>query len=193
MNEDLPELPDVDGAEREALSLWIKDRLEASERNHNERVELLRTAGEHPSPIFARLVRTCGELGLSKNMTAKRLNIGVGALLEHYADDYELGASEIISAIAANMNRKAISSSDPNAAKVGLAILERRAGTEWEPPSKKIKIDDGRNKPPIIDSSKLTIEERQQLRLMLTRVANGGEGDPVEQEEDPLIGGEVEK
>jgi hypothetical protein len=186
LSSDGADLPDVPDDKREAISLWVKERLEESERAHQERIELLRTAGEHPSPVFSRLVRACGELGLSKSMSAKRLGITVGEMMKHYADDYELGASEIIVAIAANMNRKAISDTDPASAKVGLAILERRAGPEWEAPSKKIAVSDDRNKAPIIDSSKLTYEERQQLRLMLTRVANGGEGDPVE--EDPLIG-----
>jgi hypothetical protein len=181
------DLPDVPDEKREEISMWIRERLEQSERAHQERIELLRTAGEHPSPVFSRLVRACGELGLSKTMSAKRLGLTVGAMMEHYADDYDLGASEIIVAIAANMNRKAISDTDPASAKVGLAILERRAGPEWAAPSKKIEMDDKRNQAPIIDSSKLTFEERAQLRLMLTRVANGGEGDPEPSEDDPVI------
>jgi hypothetical protein len=186
MSDPSADLPDIPDDKREAISLWVKERLEESEAAHQNRIELLRTAGEHPSPIFARFVRLSGELGLSKTLAAKQLGISVAMLTSHYADDYELGAAEILSAIAANMNRKAISETDPNAAKIGLAILERRAGPEWEPPSKKVQLSDDRNKAPIIDSSKLTFAERQQLRLMLTRVANGGEGDPVE--EDPLIG-----
>ena len=185
MTDDLPNLPDE---KREAITLWVKSRLEESEKAHQDRIELLRTAGEHPSPIYQRFVRLAGELGLSKALAAKQLGITVAVLTSHYADDYELGTAEILSAIAANMNRKAISDTDPNAAKVGMAILERRGGSEWTPPTKKIEMDNKKNQTPVIDSSRLSFEERQQLRAMLTRVANGGEGDPIEPEEDePLI------
>jgi hypothetical protein len=40
---------------------------------------------------------------------------------------------------------------------------------------------------PIIDSSKLTFRERESLRAMLTRIANGGEGDPPESDDEPVI------
>ena len=46
--DDLPNLPDD---KREAITLWVKYRLEESEKAHQDRIELLRTAGEHPSPI----------------------------------------------------------------------------------------------------------------------------------------------
>lgn len=175
------ELPDVPDEKREAITLWVKSRLEESEKAHQDRIELLRTAGEHPSPIYSRFVRLSGELGLTKTLAAKQLGITVGALETHYAEEYELGKAEILSAIAANMNRKAISNTDPNAAKVGMAILERRGGDEWKPPKKQVELDDARNKAPIIDSSKLTYEERNALRQMLTRVANGGDGDPEDE------------
>ena len=180
-SDDLPEIPDE---KREAITLWVKSRLEESERAHQDRIELLRTAGEHPSPIYQRFVRLAGELGLSKTLAAKQLGISVSTLMSHYANDYELGAAEILSAIAANMNRKAISDTDPNAAKVGMAILERRAGDEWKPPKKQVELDDARNKAPVIDSSKLTYEQRAQLRAMIEHVQSGGEGDP---EDEPVI------
>jgi hypothetical protein len=182
---ELPELPDP---ERQAISLWMQQRFDIIEKEHQARIDLLRTAGEHPSPIFSSMVKRFGGLGLSKTLCAKMLGIGVGTLNQHYEDDYDLGAAEIISGVAANMVRIATSTSDPQNAKVGMAILERRGGNEWRPAAKKIEINDGSNNPPIIDSSKLTYEERQALRAMLTRVANGGEGDPVEpDEEDPVI------
>lgn len=184
-NIELPELPDP---ERAAISMWMQQRFDIIEQEHQARIELLRTAGEHPSPIFASMVRRFGGLGLPKTLCAKMLGIGVGTLTQHYEDDYDLGTAEVLSTVAANMVRIATSTCDNANAKVGMAILERRGGNEWRPPSKKIEIDDGSNAPPIIDSSKLTYEERQTLRAMLTRVANGGEGDPVGPgEDDPEI------
>src|ERR1700729_3231497 len=181
MTDDLPEIPDD---KREAITLWVKSRLEESEKAHQDRIELLRTAGEHPSPIYERFVRLAGELGLSKSLTAKQLGITVGVLNTHYENSYDLGAAEILSAIAANMNRKAISDTDPAAAKIGLAIMERRGGEEWKNPARRIEMDHNPNKAPVIDSSKLTYDERQTLRAMIERVQNGGEGDP---EDDPVI------
>jgi hypothetical protein len=181
MGDDLHNLPDD---KREAITLWVKSRLEESEKAHQDRIELLRTAGEHPSPIYQRFVRLAGELGLSKALAAKQLGITVGVLTAHYADDYELGAAEILSAIAANMNRKAISDTDPAAAKIGLAIMERRGGEEWKNPARRIEMDHNPNKAPVIDSSKLTFEERATLRAMIERVQSGGEGDP---EDEPVI------
>jgi hypothetical protein len=189
VTDDFPDLPDVAGEEREAISLWVKTRLEESERAHLARIEALRTAGEHPSPIYARFVRLSGELGLSKNLAAKQLGITVTTLDKHYAEDYDMGKAEILSAIAANMNRKAISATDPNAAKVGMRILESRGGEEWAPATRKLEMSSKKDAPPVIDSSKLTIEQRAQLRAMIEHVQNGGESDaPVDSADvDPII------
>ena len=178
MADELPEIPDE---KREAITLWVKSRLEESEKAHQDRIELLRTAGEHPSPIYARFVRLSGELGLSKSLTAKQLGISPTILATHYADDYSLGEAEILSAIAANMNRKAISDTDPAAATVGFKILERRLGETYAPPTKKIDVSSDRNKAPVIDSSKLTFEQRAQLRAMIEHVQSGGSGDPEDE------------
>lgn len=185
---DDPELPRLPDSQREMISLWMKERFDIIEQEHQARIELLRTAGEHPSPVFAGMVKRFGGLGLPKSLSAKMLGISVTTMMSHYADDYDLGAAEIISSVAANMLRIATSQTDPAASKVGMQIMDRRGGEEWKPPAKKIEMDDKRNAVPIIDSSKLTFEERQALRAMLTRIANGGEGDPVEQtDDDPVI------
>ena len=87
------------------------------------------------------------------------------------------------------MVRIATSLSDPAAAKVGMDMLARRGGENWRPATKRLEVDNDPNKgkPPVIDSSKLTYEERAQLREMLERVANGGEGDPIESDEDQQL------
>jgi hypothetical protein len=182
---EMPELPEAQGSQREALALWMKERFEKIEREHSERIELLRTVGEHPSPIFSKLVKNFGALGMPKSLVAKSLNISTVVLTTYYADDYDLGAAEILSHVAANMLRIAVSTDDPNAAKVGMDVLNRRGGEEWKPPAQKLEVTGKQDAPPIIDSSKLTYEERQQMRAMLERIASGGEGDP--EEEEPVI------
>jgi hypothetical protein len=186
MSDPSADLPDVPDDKREAISLWLKERFETIERQAEERAEMLRTVGEHPSPIFQKFVRRFAGLGISKTGIAKLLDMGVGTLMQHYSGEIELGAAETTVAVAGSMLKIATDPDNPSAAKVGMSWLERRGGEEWKPAAKKLEIDDSRNKAPIIDSSKLTYEERSALRLMLTRVANGGEGDPVE--EDPIIG-----
>jgi hypothetical protein len=171
------------GAAREELGSWMAKQFEKIEREHQERIEVLRTVGEHPSPVFAKMVRNLGALGLPKNLAAKMLGISHALLSSHYNEDYDLGHAQIISSVAANMLRIGTSTTDPNAAKVGMQILDRRGGDEWRPPAQKLDIDDKRG-PPIIDSSKLTYEERRTLQGMLERIAAGGEGDS---EDEPVI------
>ena len=178
----MPLVAEVQGSERELLSLWWKERIQDLERLYEERIEILRTVGEHPSPVFAKIVRYDGALGIPKQLLAKKLGISVGMLNQFYGDEYDMGATEIISQVAANALRVATSVTDPNASKVAMQVLDRRGGEEWRPPAQKIDIK-SEDAPPVIDSSKLTHEERQQLRIMLTRVANGGEGDPVDEDE----------
>ena len=177
-----PDLPDIEPDKREAISLWLKERFETIERQADERAEALRTVGEHPSPIMAKFVRRFAGLGISKSGIARLLDIGVGTLASHYAAEIELGTAETTVAVAGSMLKIATDTDNPSAAKVGMSWLERRGGDPWKPAAKRLEVDNNPNKAPVIDSSKLTYDERQQLRLMLTRVANGGEGDPIEEE-----------
>jgi hypothetical protein len=64
-----------------------------------------------------------------------------------------------------------------------MKVLERQGGEEWLPPLKRVADVTDPSAPPVIDSSKLTAEERNQLREMLMRVAEGGEGEPVGEDE----------
>lgn len=178
----------ADGKAREELSLWMKDRFEAIESEAERRIELLRTIGEHPSPIFARLVKKFAGLGIARAHIAKLLDIGVGTLMEHYADEMELGVAETNAMVATNMLKIATSETNPAAGKVGMSWLDRRGGEPWRAPAQKVEVKSGDAQPPIIDSSKLTYDERQQMRAMLERISNGGEGDPIQPDEnDPVI------
>ena len=53
---------DARGAEREALTQWWKTRVQEIEQTYEERIRTLRTVGEHPSPVFAKIVRMDGAL-----------------------------------------------------------------------------------------------------------------------------------
>ena len=174
---------DAKGAEREMLAQWWKERVQDIERIYQERIEVMRNVGEHPSPIFARIVRMDGALGMPKSLLAKKLGITVSTLMMHYGDEYDMGATEILSQVAANMLRIGTSQCDPAAATVGMKILDRRGGEAWAPPVRKIADVSDANAAPIIDSSKLNPEEREQLRQMLSRIAEAPE-DETEAETD---------
>lgn len=179
---DLPAAESVPGTEREQLANWWRARMDQIEREHAQRVETLRQGGEHPCPVFARQVKMSGALGMPRALAAKVLGISLHCLDAHYGDEYDLGAAEIISSVAANMIRIGTSTTDPAAAKVGMDILSRRGGQEWRPPAQKLEVADDREVPKnVIDSSRLSPEERQQLRLMIER-ATGEESAPEVEE-----------
>jgi hypothetical protein len=177
-----PALEEAQGPQREVLALWMKDKVEKIQADADARAELLRTVGEHPSPIFSRMVKNFGMLGIEKKLVAKVMGITPGLLNQFYAEDYDVGAAEIISSVAANMLRIATSPDDPNNAKVGIEVLNRRGGDEWKMPAQKV-ITSIEKKDNVIDSSKFTYEERAAMRTMLQRIADGGEGDPVQPDE----------
>jgi len=123
---------------------------------------------------------------MPKSLVAKMLGLTVTSLDQYYADDYDLGALSALRSVAANAIRIASSPTDPNAGRVAMQILDRRGGEEWKPP--KVVTEDASKKPPLIDATKLTYEERQALRQMLERVAAGGEGDPITEDSPPQPG-----
>ena len=159
------------------------------EANHRERVELLRTVGEHPSPIFAGFVKRWGMFGLEKPMVARLLNIPLWTLRTHYDDDYEMGRAELILSVGANMARISTSLTDPNAGKVGMELLARRGGEPWRPPLTRVAdVPDPDKAAPVIDSSKFTYDERQKIRAALERIQAGGEGEPLRDDEPSVDG-----
>jgi hypothetical protein len=184
----MPEPVGDPGSDRAALSLWWQQRMDQMIEEHKERVKQLRHAGEHPSPVFARQVRMFGSLGIMRLMVANLLGITVAEMDKYYGDEYELGQTEVIASVASNMIRIATSTTDPNAAKVGMDLLARRGGNEWKPPAQKVKLEDDRERAPnTIDSSKLTFKQRQELRAMIEHVTSGEPGEPVQPGESDMV------
>jgi hypothetical protein len=174
----LPPSEEIEGSEREELTAWFRGELDKINRDAEARVELFRTVAQHPSPIVSPFVKGFAALGVPKKQIAKLCRISVPMLNEHYADELELGPAELHVKIASNVARMAMSESDPSNAKMAQYWLDRRGGEEFKPPAQKI-ITSEEKKPPVIDSTKLSYEERQQLRAMIERRLAGGEGDPL--------------
>lgn len=177
---------DIQHDDRAALITWWRDQMEHMEADHAARVELLRTAGEHPSPLFGRQVMEFGALGMPKDVAAKLVGITEGQLDSYYADEYEIGSAQILGQVAANLARIATSMNDRVAVKAAVEIMNRRGGEPWRPPAQKIEVADDRTKNKgVIDSSKLSYEDRKILRLVVERALNpaltsgvaGGESD----------------
>src|ERR1700690_2819936 len=174
----------TEGADREALVVWMKEQIDSIQSDHDKRVEILRTIGEHPSPVFAQMVKAHAYAGLDVNLIAKLMCCSKSTLTNYYESELDVGKGELLFKVGMNMARIATSVTDPNNAKVGMDILNRRGGEEWRQPAQKLEVKNENEAPPVIDSSKLSFDERQQLRVMLTRIAEGGEGEPIREDED---------
>ncbi len=163
--------PPVAPDERETLAAWMRETVEAIEAETAERIEKLRNVGEHPSPVFARMVREHARLRLPHSHIAALMCIPVQTIEKHYAAEIIAGEAEAMVNVTRNMLRIATSTNDPSAAKVGLAWLERAGGDTWKPAAKRVEVNDT-TAPPVIDSSLLTDEERAQLKAICERVVN---------------------
>ena len=104
---------------------------------------------------------------------ARLCGVSWRTISEYYDDDYELGVVQFNMPVAANLWRIATSETDPQAANAAMKWLERRGGENWKPPRFEVKTEHVQEKP-LIDSSRLTFEDRAALRQMLTRLDEEG-------------------
>lgn len=157
--------------DRGNLSEWWKEQSEFMEREQESIALVLQNAGDHPSLAYARQIRRLGALGIPQDLIATMLGISEGMLLEHYEVDLRQGEALMLVPVAANMIRMATSGNSKAALKAATEILGRRGGESWRPPAQKVEITDDRKTPGkgIIDSSKLSWEEREQLRTIVER------------------------
>lgn len=150
---------------------WQKEQAEFLEKEQASIDLALQDAGDHPSLAYARQVRRLGGLGIPPDLIAVRLGITEGLLFQHYEVDLKQGEGLMLGPVAANMYRMATSGNGKWALKAATEILNRRGGEPWRPPAQKVEITDERKAAGkgIIDSSKLSWEEREQLKGMIER------------------------
>jgi hypothetical protein len=181
---DAPPVAELPDFERQRMVDWMKQQIAEIQRAADLRVELARTVGEHPMPLFGQLVQHYAGMQLDPQVIAKMLMIPYSTLMLHYEDDLTLGAAHVNLKIAENMVRIATSTTDKDAAKVGMDFLGRT--NKLMKNTKKVEIETPQDSR-VIDSSKLTPEQRQQLRDMIEAAtrepAEGGADEP-----DFLIG-----
>lgn len=164
-----PPVPDAP-SDRQMLQQWSDAELESIERSVAERRVMLERAGPHPSKQIARKVLAYGVSGVPKDMVARALQMSEAEFELHYGADYEAGHVEANIRAAQNLMRIGTSSRDRVAVKATTEILNRRGGEEWRPPAQKVEVDDKRKgQGNIIDSSKLSPDDRQALKEILER------------------------
>lgn len=155
-------------SERETLTTWMRSTVEEIEAEAAKRIEKLRTVGEHPSPLFAGMVREHARLRMPDVHIAALLCVPVQTIRKHYAQEMIVGEAEAMVGVTRNLLRMATSLTDPSAAKVALAWIERAGREPWQPATKRVEVTETKA-PPVIDSSLLTDEDRAQLKGILER------------------------
>lgn len=163
-------LANMADADREFLEDWWRKQLDAIELEMKARAEMIAMAGVHPNQVFSRQVLQLAALGMPKDTVAILIGLSISEMLMHYGEEYVVGAARVVGQAAANLLRIATSTNDRVAYKAAVEVINRRGGEEWRPPAQKIEVatdpNAGRN---LIDSSKLTFDERQALRAIIER------------------------
>lgn len=145
----------------------------------------LRAAGlskqpdEHiPTEVFRRQVQMFRAMGYNQGKIADLLMIGEKTLRKHYKWELENGVEEYHGLIAANLMQIAAMPGHRDAAKVGMWWLERRAA-EFRP-TRGVEVTGANGgpvttqalaQPPVLDSRKMTYEQRQKMRALLNEIA----------------------
>jgi hypothetical protein len=162
-------------SDREFLDQWWRSQVAEIERAGAERRELLATAGEHPSPIFARQAKTFGALGIPRDVVAVLLEMSQPEMEMYYGNEYAAGSAEVVSQVAANLLRIATSTNDRVAVKAAIEVMNRRGGEEWRPPAQKLEVtDDRKGRGNVVDTSNMTYDDRQLMREILLRTMGKG-------------------
>ena len=183
----MPAISDVPPEARGELANWMKAHLDRVEAEAAARVELAKTVIDHPSDLMRPLVKHFAGMGIPKAQIARLLVMSPSTLVTHYEHELDLGIAEANLAVAQNAFKAA---TDPANGNLSVKWLERRGGEEWKRPVQSVELSKKDSAAaPVIDSTQLTYEERQQMRAMLQRIKSGGAGEPLQPDEEPLIGG----
>lgn len=190
--------------DRVSLDLWWAEQQHKVEEEHMARMAAIEAAGPHPNGVCAAIVRKFAAIGTAVDVIADLVDLGEGALMQHYARDVRIAVALFNAAIAANMYRIGNSSNDRVAVKAATEIMNRRGGELWKPPAQKVEFDDVSKKggKSIIDSSKLTPVQREQLQAIVEEqlglrepqaaltvgLAPGDRGEIIEADEQDLDG-----
>lgn len=169
---DPPKAPPTDS---ELTAIWWREQVADLDRAAKSRGDSMRSGDD---AAHASQARVFGALGVPTDVAAALMGMSDGQFQAQYAEDYGVGSAAIIARVSANLLRIATSTNDRYAVKAAVEIMNRRGGEPWRPPAQKIEVTRPGPKANLIDSSKLTVEERQQLRELLMAAASR-EGAPA--------------
>ena len=97
----------------------------------------------------------------------------------------QIGYIEVTAKMASTLITIGSDPAHKDAAKVALEFLSRRGPEVWKPAAHKIEdVTKPKTEGRVIDSSKLSYEDRQQLRDILMRNLEPGEAESIDGEEE---------
>lgn len=168
-----PEIPaPPETMTREFLAQWQKDVVREMERFRLERESYIRNGYEHPLAFLKDAIQMQAGLGLPKSMIAKMYGITQATIDNCYGEEFELGKILRVQRLA----RSALGHADFDGA-LALKILERSPEMEeYQQPVRRQQDVPPDNKTPIVDSSRLSQEERAQLEQLCLKAL--GENPP---------------
>lgn len=151
-------------AAREMNDTWWRKQVAELDRAASDRKLAMRNGDE---AVHASQARVFGALGVPPDVAAALMGVTEGQFQGQYAEDYAVGSATIVARVSANFLRIATEGEDRYAVKAAAQILQSRGGEPWRPPAQKIEVERTAPKSNLIDSSKLTAEERQALRAII--------------------------
>jgi len=183
--DDVPDCLGRTGEERkkaedgDLTAAWWREQVRDLERAARERGEAVAKGSE---AVLASQARVFGALGVPTDVAAALMGMTEAKFIAQHSGDYGVGSAAMIGQVSANLLRIATKGSDRYAVKAAIEIMNRRGGEPWRPPAQKIEVNRTTSKSNLIDSSKLSFEDRAALREILQRA--------VGMEEAPAIGHE---
>jgi hypothetical protein len=172
--------------EETELEKWWRVQAQDLERAAKERVDVKGSA----KTLLLSQARVFGALGVPVDVAAALMGINEVLFGLHYQEAYAVGESAMLAKVAANYLRIATSGQDRYAVKAAGEILARRGGEPWKPPAQKIEVEKVAPKQRLIDSTKLTPEERQALRAIIVAAQAREQLAKLEHDEEQAAGSE---
>lgn len=156
-------------AARDITAEWWRKQVADLERAARERGESVQKGTEG---VLASQARVFGALGVPTDVAAALMGMSEPKFVAVHGDAYGVGSAAILAQVSANLLRIATSGNDRYAVKAAIEIMNRRGGEPWRPPAQKIEVErTDTKKAGLIDSSKLTAEERESMRKILLAAA----------------------
>jgi len=151
---------------------WWRRQVKDLERVARERGDGIETGND---AVLESQARVFGAMGVPTDVAAALMGMSEGQFAAQYAEAYGVGSAAMIAQVSANFLRIATEGSDRYAVKACIEIMNRRGGEPWRPPAQKIEVTRPGPKANLIDSSRLSYEDRMALRGILERAVNGPE------------------